>query len=195
MGILDKKKDDQAQKSKKKISMDYILIFILIAIIGLLYFSSFFSQMTFLNVADTSAENVENVSVSQTSQMDLEEKLKSVLSKIEGAGEVDVMITYESSAEIVPVVSVDQTTSTTNSSSGSSSSTSQTNTTSTKPVTVDNGSSGSVLVLVEKEPVVKGVIVVAQGAGDIKTKLALQRAVQTVLDIDSTNIDIFTMKK
>ena len=32
----------------------------------------------------------------------LEEKLKNILSQIEGAGELDVMITYESSEEIQP---------------------------------------------------------------------------------------------
>jgi len=190
MGILDIIKDKKPQNNNGKKNLDYILIFVVIVIVGLLYFSSFFGQMTFWGSNKTASVATSSIS-SSSSGTDLEKKLKDVLSKIEGAGEVEVMITYETSAEIVPAVSVDETTSTTTSSSGSNGNTSETKSTSTKPLTVDN----SVLVLVEKEPVIKGVIVVAEGAGDIKTKLALQRAVQTVLNIDSSNIDIFTMKK
>lgn len=191
MGILDKLKQNKPTEKDNKKNLDYLLIFVLIVIVGLLYFSSFFTQQSTDNT-DTSAATANTV---VNSSDDLEEELKGVLSKIEGVGEVDVMITYETGSEIVPALSVEETTSTKTNNSNDNTDTSETKSTSTKPVTVSSGGENSLLVLVKKEPVVNGVIVVAEGAGDIKTKLALQRAVQTVLNIDSSNIDIFAMEK
>lgn len=191
MGILDKLKPNKPTEQDNKKNLDFILIFVLIVIVGLLYFSSFFTQQP-KNDTDTSAPTA-NTAVNSSD--DLEQKLKGVLSKIEGAGQVDVMITYETGSQIVPALSVEETTSKKTNNSNDNTDTSETKSTSTKPVTVSNGGENSVLVLVKKEPVVKGVIVVAEGAADIKTKLELQRAVQTVLNIDSSNIDIFAMEK
>jgi len=56
----------------------------------------------------------ENVSVSENSdQADMENKLTRILTKIEGAGDVDVMVTFESSEEIQPAYNSNQTTETT----------------------------------------------------------------------------------
>ena len=193
MGMFDKLKSTQPAKKNDKKSLDYLLIFIVIVIVGLLYLSSFLTTSS--NTASTTKSSTTDTSTVRSNTTDtLETKLKAVLSKIEGAGEVDVLITYETGTEIVPAVSVDETSSSSSSTSSSSGST-ETKSTNTKPVTIQSNGETVALVLYEKEPVVKGVIVVAEGAGDIKTKLALQRAVQTVLDVDSSSIDIFTMKK
>ena len=40
-----------------------------------------------------------------------------------------------------------------------------------------------------------GVLVVAEGAGDLKVNMALQRAVQALLDVDAEQIEILTMKE
>jgi stage III sporulation protein AG len=39
------------------------------------------------------------------------------------------------------------------------------------------------------------VLVVAEGAGDLKVNMALQRAVQALLDVDAEQIEILTMKE
>lgn len=40
-----------------------------------------------------------------------------------------------------------------------------------------------------------GVLVVAEGAGNLKVNMALQRAVQALLDVDAEQIEILTMKE
>ena len=40
-----------------------------------------------------------------------------------------------------------------------------------------------------------GVLVVAQGASDLKVSMELQRAVQALLDVDAEQIEILTMKE
>ena len=47
--------------------------------------------------------------------------------------------------------------------------------------------------MVEKKPKIRGVIVVAEGASDIGVKLNLYNAVQTVLQVEASKVDVFEM--
>ncbi len=123
------------------------------------------------NSTQTSSDNMEYVS-------DLENKLCNVLSKISGVGDVNVIITlksgfsyeYASNSETKNIVSGDT----------------QTTTTTTNIILV----SGQPVVVKENYPVIKGVIVVAKGAEDIKVKMAILEAVETVLEIDQNEITV-----
>ena len=132
--------------------------------------------------------------VSETVSGSIEEKLQDTLSKIEGAGQVQVMITYESSSEIVPAISVDTQTSTTTDESEDGTSKTNTENTQSEIVTVNGSEGGNALVLKEKSPPVKGVIVVAQGADDIRVKLSLLSAVETILNISPDQVDVYKME-
>jgi len=110
------------------------------------------------------------------SEQDVERRLEKVLSSIRGAGTVRVMITYESGPELVTAMSTD--------------------TNSNIAENVEAGSGGTTpIVLTEKQPNVRGVIVVAEGAADIAVRLNLQRAVQTVLSIPASSIEVFELEK
>ena len=45
----------------------------------------------------------------------------------------------------------------------------------------------------EKMPQVRGVIVVAEGAGDISVRMKLQSAVQAVLGVEASGIEVLEM--
>lgn len=103
------------------------------------------------------------------------------------------MITYESSPELVPAFSTD-TQETTNIQSGQNSTTeSQTVSQNQNPITVSKDGENQALILVEKKPKIRGVIVVAEGASDIGVKLNLYNAVQTVLQVEASKVDVFEM--
>lgn len=137
------------------------------------------------------ATEVREATSADITEADMEKKLAAVLSSIRGAGRVEVMITYETGAEMVPAMStkVDSNSAETNDGEKSSL-TVQTNEV-REPATVGGGAGNEPIVLLERQPVVRGVIVVAQGAADIRVKLDLQRAVQAVLDIPLTSIEVF----
>ena len=65
---------------------------------------------------------------------------------------------------------------------------------SSRPVTVSQGGGNEALVLTEKQPIVRGVIVIAEGAADIAVRINLQNAVRTVLGIELSCIEVFEMK-
>ena len=54
---------------------------------------------------------------------------------------------------------------------------------------------GGAVVISEKRPEVLGVIVVAEGAGDMNVKMELQRAVSTALGVSAQQVDIFVMNQ
>ena len=119
-----------------------------------------------------------------------EERLKEVLSHIRGVGKTEVMITYESDGELVPAFESSRQETVSTGSSQSSTTVSENN----RLVTVYGSGGNQALILVEKKPAVKGVIVIAQGASDLATRMELYKAVQTVLQIPASKVDVFEMK-
>ncbi len=138
------------------------------------------------------AANADGVQVlSAANAADTETRLQEVLSCIRGAGRVEVMITYETGREIVPAMTTSINSNGSETSDGDKSSSSQQSTESTQPATVSQSGSNAPIVLKEIEPVVRGVIVVADGAADVTVRLDLQRAVRAVLDIPLSHIEVF----
>lgn len=129
-------------------------------------------------------ENIENDN--------LEAKLKNILTQIEGAGDVDVMITFESSEEIQPAFNTNTTTEQTKEvdSKGGERSV----TTSSENKTIITSNSNQPLVLKTNEAKIKGVIVTAQGANDPAIKETLYSAVQTALQISGHQVEIYSKK-
>jgi len=114
---------------------------------------------------------------------ELENKLTAILSNIDGAGQVSVMVSVDGSPEIVYATEDDR--KETSNSSGTSSSSN-----SSSPIIVEVGGSSSALILTESLPAVKGVIVVSSGAGNVAVRLNLLNAVSTLLDISVDKVSV-----
>lgn len=116
----------------------------------------------------------------QTSEVQNEQaRLEEILSRIDGAGKVSVMITYYSSTE----KSIAYETKKNTAQREDKSERSEDN----KAVMTDSGP----LVVKEVYPRVKGVIVTAEGAGNASVKSALTSAVAAALDVPAHRICIF----
>ena len=113
----------------------------------------------------------------------LESKLTELLSNVDGAGVVKVMVNVDGSPELVYATEKDETI------SSNTSGTTTSNNSST-PIIVDVGSGSSALILTEKLPKVKGVIVVSGGANNVSVRLDIINAVSTLLDIDANKISV-----
>ena len=123
-----------------------------------------------------------------------EKRLATVLSKIEGAGKVECMITYDGTSELITAKTSTQNTVTREDNSGGSALKTVTSDESSTPVMVTVNGEQVPVVLKEINPQIVGVIIVAEGANDVGVRLRLQKAAATVLNIDA-NIQIFTMNK
>lgn len=169
---------------------------IIYALLGIAVLAIFISSLL---PKSKQAENTENIS-SQTStvyesETDVENRLESVLSKIRGAGKVEVMITYETGVEIVPAMSSDKESTSSESNGNNQDSLTSNQSESLTPATISQSGNDIPIVLTEIKPKVRGVIVIAEGAADIMVKLDLQYAVQTVLGVPASCIEVFEMSK
>ncbi|MBQ1893546.1 MAG: hypothetical protein II155_05515 [Clostridia bacterium] len=117
-----------------------------------------------------------------STEAELESRLEAILSQIKGAGRVRVMITFDRGSEIVPARESQRSTGENGSNESS------------KPLTVSSSGGQSPIVLAQIMPKVRGVIVVAEGAGDIGVRNELERAAMTALGTDLASINVFCME-
>ncbi|MDD4503497.1 MAG: stage III sporulation protein AG [Clostridiaceae bacterium] len=123
----------------------------------------------------------------------LEKDLSSILSKIQGAGRVSVMVTLKSGTEIIPAKDESVSDKVTNEkdTSGGTRIINEKTTDDKVVFTAVQGGNSKPLVIKEINPEIKGVIVVAEGAKDSKIKLKISNAVQTVLDIPAYRVTVY----
>jgi len=183
--FLNKFKWFQKLKSIKHIKL--ILVLILTVLIVFIYFYDFKStSKTSKNATQTSGSFSTSVYAKE-----LETRLENTLSKISGAGEVKVMITFDGVTELVLANQKDEKTTSTKNSTSSGTNESETTTVSTEPILITENGSTNPIVLMEILPEIKGVIVVAQGADNIRVKLDLLKAVQALLLVEANQVEIF----
>ena len=123
----------------------------------------------------------------------LEEKLASILEKLKGVGEVDVMITLEESIESVPASNTTKTTETTKEVDAEGG-TREVNREDTNIQLLSSDDDGSLVVIKNVNPNVKGVIVVAEGAENLEVLEKIYEAVKTVLGISGNKVQVFSSK-
>ena len=137
--------------------------------------------------SETTADTVESQPNDQSATMEesgeetyvayLEKKLETVLAKMEGVGDVAVMITVSDTGENV----VEKDTKKTE------------NELDEETVYVENGSGTYPYVQNEKMPTVEGVVVVAEGGGNARVASNISEAVQALLPVEAHRIKVVKM--
>lgn len=142
--FFEKLKSSETYAKLKSIKNPEVIVALILVALALIIYSGYTSssQQTVAQTDETSTE--------------LELRLANVLSQIDGAGEVQVMIYFADETD----------------------------------ATSSNFFSSSA----EKGEIV-GVIIVAEGADDIATRLKLLQATETALAVDSKQVQIFTKQK
>lgn len=169
------------------------LVILLCLGISLIIVGDFYKNLTQNKVSkDIIEEQTEAKSSDSDYVSQLENELNIILSKIQSAGRVSVMITLNSSSELIPAKDksssnriIDE-----KDTEGGTRITNEINT-DDKVVFQNKEGGGSLpLVLKEMKPKIQGVIVVADGAKDAKVKLKLSKAVQTVLNVPAYKVTV-----
>ena len=121
----------------------------------------------------------------------LERRLEEFLSKIDGVGDVSVLITYSEGSSIVPVYNINSSVSTTEETDTSGGTRTIETETNEKNVVTDSSSN----VVTEKMimPVIEGAIITAQGASNSVVKSNIISAVEAVTGIATHKIQVFEM--
>ncbi len=170
--ILKKNTNECDRKKPNK-----IIIFILIGAIVILGLSSFFED-------SDRKESVMKESVSnQNYEREEEKRLESVLKRINGAGDVSVFISFEDGGE--KILARDDRYKSSEENEGKKTSEGE-----SLVVTTKEGSSSKPYVTEERNPEVKGVLVVAKGASSEKVKNEIYDAVKAIYGVSAHRIKV-----
>ena len=178
----------------KKISNILIVLLILFFVLIVVNFGT--SKNDNINKSNSVDEESKSnaVKVSEYEEQQKQE-LISILKKISGVDDVDVMITFESDEVKVPAY--DKTTQNTvteeTDKNGGKRVNNQTND-DTKIVMKNSGSSDEPFILQTNKPKVIGVVVVAKGASDSKIKHNIEVAVSNLYSLDANKVNVYSMK-
>lgn len=133
-----------------------------------------------------------------TDMNQIEEKLKSILSQVQGVGKVDVMITYETTSENVPAYDTKKNMNRTEEKDGDGGTRSIEQEEYDSTLAYEESATGggkAPVILKELEPKVRGVLVVAEGAENISVRERICSAVSVVLDIPMHKVEVVERKK
>lgn len=175
-------------KKLKSIKHIEIIIVTIFAIILLLICFGGNNIFGFLKASQSTDKSTITESSSQTyvstSQYieSLEKRIKSVLSQMRGTGNVEVMVSVDNSVQFEYATDEVITTNGQNVEKES------------KIILVEIDGEQKPIIVSEKMPEISGIVVVSSGARDTKVKLDIISAIQTLLKLDSSKIEVFVGK-
>lgn len=174
------------RKLKSIKNIEIIIAVFLISVMLLIYFGA---------SSDTKKTSSSNSSAIQSLDYenyvsDLEKRIGLTLSKIEGAGQVNVVITLSCSSELVIAKDVEKTTHIETITKDGVTTKTEEIVILENPILVNGKNGDEPLVLIEMAPKIAGVVVVAEGAKDVNVKLSLLKAIQALVTVPSGNIEI-----
>lgn len=184
-----------SEKNYKKL-MENLSICAIILVISILFINSFFSGKD--ETTKTQPNNRVKSEQSDTyNNSDLENKLGEILSKISGAGNVSVMVSYKSTIETIPLYDIKDNETITEEKDTNGGVRKTTQKGYENQIIYDEEGSGRRTPVIGKKlmPKVEGVIVVATGGDNVMVKNNILKAVEAVTDVPSHKIQIFSKSK
>lgn len=194
-------KTEGGNKTNKK-KIENLIFFIVILIITIVAINIIWNDGK-----KSSDENLQNTNSKQLAKEDtntietstqvvneLELRLEEILSKIEGVGEVKVMINYSESSEIIPMYNENTKTSNTEEADTSGGTrTIQEEDTQKEIIYEENNDSKTPITQKVVEPKIEGAIVTAKGANNADVKSRVVQAVEAVTGLATHKIQVFEM--
>lgn len=212
--LLPKKEEEKGKEEiigndKKKI--ENLVFFVVLLIITILIINFIWNGNKSDNKEETTndiskklatSENINQETV-ETNKIDsnslnntenLENKLKNILSKIQGVGEVDVCLNYSESSEVVAMYNENSTISTTEETddSGGIRKIEETDTQKDVIFKEEDGTKTPITAKVI-QPKIEGAIITAQGVNNAETKNNIIQAVEAITGLATHKIQVFEM--
>lgn len=193
------KNDDSDGNNKKKIENLVFFVILLIATIVMINYiwnGKKSSNKTLTNTAGKQLAMTDNSpSTNINESQNLEQKLESILSQIQGVGEVQVFINYSESSETVAMYNENKKTSTTEE-TDTSGGTRKVESTDSQKELVYQEENGEKTPIIQKtvQPKIEGAIITAKGASNATVKTNIVQAVEAATGLATHKIQVFEMK-
>ncbi len=178
-------------KSIKNIGFNKLILFLLIGVLLIIISLPVTPSKKISNSSQSNENNSNSITYDSTYEENMEERLKKILGQIEGVGDVEVMVRLKASEEKVVKTDLNVSGSSVaeqDKEGGSRNSNSEEKSENT--VLVGNSGSQEPYVVQKIEPIVEGVVVIAQG-GDSPTIVSqINEALQALFDIPTHKIKV-----
>jgi len=171
-----------------------LAIVISIGIMLLIGISIFFEGEESIKDINNIAPNEKNKEIYEKDYSnEIEVKLKKILGEMKGVGDVEVMVTLLETVENIPAINTTKNKEVTKENDSEGGTRDVMREESTEQI-VMNGNGGEMITIKEVKPEIKGVIIAAEGANDIKIKETIYNAVKTVLGISGNKVEVYVKK-
>lgn len=200
MGYFNKFKNYVMNRGNKRNMQDLVVILVIGLIIVIA--ANFFMPPAKISPGYVEV-NTDNSKAASTNAVNtgsyegnLKQELISILSQIDGAGNVDAMIYYNSGSESVPAFNYNDSTKVTEEDDGNGGKrVTNEDDNSVSIVTTNDGGGTQPFITKEIKPKVCGVIVIAEGADNPDIRYKLYEAVKTLFNMDDVKVNIYPMQK
>lgn len=190
------------EKNGSKKNLENLIVFVIILIVTIIFINYIWN-----NNSDQKEENILNnneqelvqttevISTQTTNEYTLAKQIENILKKLEGVGNVSVLITYNESKQIQPIYNEDTQISTTQEEDNQGG-TRTINENSTKKEVVYQESNGEKSIITSKiiSPEIKGAVIIAEGANNINVKNNIIQVVEAATGLPTHKIQVFKMK-
>jgi stage III sporulation protein AG len=188
------------KKIKSLIAVCIILLFVYLAMDVFLDTNKNFSPNKLSTMTnkkdDVNTSNIVNEEDEKNYEENQKNNLKNMLKKMNGVGDVEVMMTFENGEEKIPAYDKN----------GQKSVTEETDTEGGKRVNNQNNDSSKVVmttkdgnnepfILTTYKPKIIGVMILAEGAENSKIKYEIQQAVSKLYNLSLEKVNVYSMKK
>ena len=179
--------------NKKKVeNLIFLLIILIITIVAINFIWKDDKQES---KQTTNNKELANEEKNTNSDEDLEKKLEKILSSINGVGNVNVMLTYTESTQIIPVYNKTEKTSNTNESdSGGGTRQVEESDVTQEVVYQDKNGKNNIITQKTISPKIEGAIITADGANNSNIKANIIQAVEAATGLATHKIQVFEKK-
>ena len=179
--------------SKKKIeNLVFLLIILIITILAINYIWNDKDKSKKVSSTNDKQINQNTSNIENSTEEDLETKLENILSKINGVGKANVMITYSESTQVIPIYNKKEKTSNTDESdSGGGKRKVEEIDSSEEVVYTDSTGKGEIATQKTVSPKIEGAIIICEGANDSNVKTSIIQAVEAATGLATHKIQVF----
>ncbi len=190
---ISKKTEGNNKKNIENLVVFLILLIITIIAINMIWAKQENPEEEENNSYKILANNNDNSNIVENNEYDLQKELEDILSKMDGIGKVDVLITYSQTSTVVPMYSETESSTITEETDSGGGTRKQEASNIDKEVIIDGDNNAITQTVIL--PKVEGAIVIAEGGGNATTKSNIIQAVSAVTGLATYKVQVFEMQK
>ena len=184
-------KIEEGNNKKKIENLIFLLVILIITIIAINYIWNDKDKQKQSLASKKQTDNIENT-IKEDTNDNLEIKLENILSKINGVGKAEVMLTYSESTQVIPVYNKKEKTSNTDESdSGGGTRKIEEKDSTEEVVYTDSTEKGEIATQKTISPKIEGAIIISEGADDSNVKTNIIQAVEAATGLATHKIQVF----